>query len=527
MNRTELLERLDGTEWADFELKSAQGGVPVDAFKTLSAFANSGGGWLVFGVGETADRYEIQGIDDIDRFQNDLLSACRSPNKLRRPASIHPRLFRFEEGWVLALRVDEAPRFDKPVRVRIKGRWRAYVRVGANDHQCTPEEEGRFVRDATHQRFDQTPCPDFDVPDLEADAIGWLRGLIARRNPESADSAADLSAWLHGAGLLSKDGSLTHAAALLFGKPKVMATLKPGGVVDFRLMHSPSAAGMPAHRWDDRELCEGHLVSALRSLFERFHRLCPQPFALEPEGPIPLRRAVALEEQALREALLNLIAHQDYADVSRTATVLWWSDRVDFYNPGDSFVATADLWAGGFSETRNPLIARVLRQAGLAEQAGSGLPLILRTWNETRRPTPVLLNDGGRKRFEMTFPWGEGRDGGVNGGAGGATDGVSEPLSKRGEPVNGLVGPANGPSGPANEPANLTAEVPLPERVLRLLIAEPGLRVPEIVADLGSSRSSVKRALKALKADGRVKFRGATKTGGYYPTSSDEENADS
>ena len=42
MNRTEFLERLDGTEWVDFEVKSAQGGVPVDAFKTLSAFANSG-----------------------------------------------------------------------------------------------------------------------------------------------------------------------------------------------------------------------------------------------------------------------------------------------------------------------------------------------------------------------------------------------------------------------------------------------------------------------------------------------------
>ncbi len=38
--------------------------------------------------------YEIQGIADVDHFQNDLLSACRSTDKLRRPASVHPRLFR-------------------------------------------------------------------------------------------------------------------------------------------------------------------------------------------------------------------------------------------------------------------------------------------------------------------------------------------------------------------------------------------------------------------------------------------------
>ncbi len=521
MNRTKLLERLDGTEWIDFEVKSAQGGLPEDAFKTLSAFANSGGGWLVFGVGEGAEGYEIHGIADVDRFQNDLLSACRSPDKLRRPVSIHPRLFRFDKAWVLALRVDEAPRFDKPVRVRIKGRWRAYVRVGAGDHQCTPEEEGRFVRDATHQRFDQTPCPDFGPEDLDDDAVGWLRGLIALRHPDVVDPAANLNAWLEGAGLLRKDGSLTHAVALLFGKSQVMATLKPGGVVDFRVMHSPAADGMPAHRWDDRELCEGHLVSALRSLFERFHRLCPQPFALEPEGPLPLRRARALEEQALREALLNLVAHQDYADVQRTATVLWWSDRVVFYNPGDSYVATTDLWAGGFSETRNPLIARMLRQAGLAEQAGSGLPLIRRTWEETGRPAPELLNDKGRKRFEMIFLWGEDRNGGVNGGVSG---GVSEPVFERGEPVDGPVEPVN---EPVNEPVKLASEAPLLQSTLRLLIAEPGLRVPELVSRLGSSRSSVKRALRALKADGRVTFRGASKTGGYHPIPSDEEDTDS
>ena len=90
MNRTEFLERLDGTEWVDFEVKSAAGGVPADAFKTLSAFANSAGGWLVFGVQEAADGYEIVGIGDIDRFQNDLLGACRSVQKVRRPASLPP-----------------------------------------------------------------------------------------------------------------------------------------------------------------------------------------------------------------------------------------------------------------------------------------------------------------------------------------------------------------------------------------------------------------------------------------------------
>ncbi len=485
MNRTELLKRLDGTEWVDFEVKSAAGGVPVDAFKTLSAFANSGGGWLVFGIKEVAGGYEVGGIDDVDRFQNDLLGAFRSVQKVRRPAAVHPRLYRLDEGWVLALRVDEAARFDKPIRVRLRGRWQAYVRVGASDHRCSPEEEGRFVRDATHERFDQTSCPDSDVEDLDEEAIGWLYALIARRDP-AADPATRVTDWLRTSGLKRRDGTLTRGAALLFGKPHVMARLQPGGVVDFRVMHSPAAGGMPPHRWDDRELCEGHLVSALRSLFERLHRLCPQPFAFEPEGP--LRRARAPEEEALREALINLIAHQDYADVQRTATILWWRDRAVFTNPGDSYVPTADLWAGGFSETRNPLIIRLLRQAGLAEQAGSGLPFIRHTWAGTGRPTPELHNDAGRKRFELAFLWGEEPSGGVNGGVNGGVSG-------------GVEDSGNGP---------------VARQVEQLLATRPGLRVPELATRLGAAIRTVERAVRRLKAEGRVTFRGAPRTGGYH-----------
>ena len=47
MNQDELLARLNGIEWNDFECKKAQRAVPEDAYKTVSAFANTAGGWLV------------------------------------------------------------------------------------------------------------------------------------------------------------------------------------------------------------------------------------------------------------------------------------------------------------------------------------------------------------------------------------------------------------------------------------------------------------------------------------------------
>ncbi len=500
MTRDELLARLDGTEWTDFEVKSAAAGVPQDAFKTIAAMANSGGGWIVFGVSERDGENEITGIDDIDRFQNDLLSAIRTGDKVSRPPVVHPRLHRFDEGWVLALRIEEVLRTDKPVRCRVKGRWQAYVRVGSGDHRCRPEEEGRFVRDATEERYDQTACADVTLEQLDPDAISWLRGLIELRRPAAANPGADVLTWLTSVGLVRADGVFTRAAALLFGRSSALAGLLPRGIVDLRVMHTSAAGGIPRHRWDDRRLCDGNIVDALRTLFERFHTLCPQPFEMEDEGPH--RRSRSREEEALREALVNLIAHQDYSDQSRIPTVLWWRDRIHFRNPGDSFVPVELLAGGGHSLLRNPLIARLLRQAELAEQAGTGLPLILNTWRDAGRQPPEIRNDPGNKLFEIVFPWGTPEDarGGVSGGVDGA--------------VNGLV---NGPVGPH------TTEGALEERLLALIVAQPGLRVPRLCEQLGESTRKVQRAITVLRRDSRIEFRGAPKTGGYYLITRDDE----
>ena len=67
MDRDEIIERLKGYEWSDIEFKSAQRDVPQSAYKTVSAFSNTEGGWLVFGIRDGADGFEIVGVLDVDK----------------------------------------------------------------------------------------------------------------------------------------------------------------------------------------------------------------------------------------------------------------------------------------------------------------------------------------------------------------------------------------------------------------------------------------------------------------------------
>jgi len=59
MTKNELIERLKGYEWNDVEFKRARRGVPEDAYSTVSAFANTSGGWLIFLKQQHSTRFRM------------------------------------------------------------------------------------------------------------------------------------------------------------------------------------------------------------------------------------------------------------------------------------------------------------------------------------------------------------------------------------------------------------------------------------------------------------------------------------
>ena len=174
MTQDELIELLRRHEWRDVEFKEAQRRVPRDAYETVSAFANTEGGHLVFGVRKSDREMEIVGVLDIDKVQNEFLSTLRQPDKISAAIDIVEELHTQDDSNLLIFYVPEVHRSDKPVFLNGDIR-RAFVRSGGCDVRCSDQERNRFLIDAAAQRPDGHPVDCDPSTAFDADSVRWYR----------------------------------------------------------------------------------------------------------------------------------------------------------------------------------------------------------------------------------------------------------------------------------------------------------------------------------------------------------------
>ncbi len=84
MDKQELLNRLTDIEWDDFEVKEARLELPKTVWETVSAFSNASGGWLILGVGQKGKNFEITGVENPEKLEQDFVTALRRWVRIQR-----------------------------------------------------------------------------------------------------------------------------------------------------------------------------------------------------------------------------------------------------------------------------------------------------------------------------------------------------------------------------------------------------------------------------------------------------------
>ncbi|NEJ80350.1 AAA family ATPase [Rhizobium leguminosarum bv. viciae] len=400
MTRDDLLAALQSIEWNDIEFKEATWAVPKDALSTVSAFANTDGGHLVFGVKQTNGTFTVTGMTDADQMQNTFLGQVRDTNKVSVLLPVEPKKHDLPEGIVLAFYIPEASRQHKPVYIDGNPK-KAYIRRGGRDDTCTGDELQRFWRDASSVRYDAEPLDVDSSRCFDEASVRWYRTRFAASNP-GRDTAADDTAFLRTWGFLVEQGGVlrpTRAAILVLGSGEYVRQVLPRMVTDVQLYRNASTEYDSTVRWADRLTIEDNLIKAWQVIVEFYFRHSERPFAVDAGT---LRRDDDPPDYiSFREAAINLLIHQDFGDTTRVPVIRFFRDQTEFFNPGDAFASREQLLDPGDKEVRNPSIVNAFRRVGLSDQGGTGVRAIFDGWRKLGYLPPEIENLRAEKSFRL------------------------------------------------------------------------------------------------------------------------------
>ncbi len=122
-------------------------------------------------------------------------------------------------------------------------------------------------------------------------------------------------------------------------------------------------------------------------------------------GRVHRKERWSLPPVAVREAIVNAVAHGDYAQRGAPLRLAIFDDRLEIENPGLlPFGLTVEDLPRGVSKLRNRVIGRVFHALGLIEQWGSGIQRMTAACVESGLAAPVFEELA--TRFRVTLATG-------------------------------------------------------------------------------------------------------------------------
>lgn len=351
----------------------------------VAAFANADGGTLLLGVEDdgrpTGHGYPEEAIADF----------LLVPERRLRPAVRCPvERIAIDGAEVLAFDVPNVP---EAVMVEANG---FPYRVG--DRVVREPQEVINQRKEAYRRvgYEQQVRLDATLEDLDLDLAG-------RFVKATAFGSRPIEAALHRYGLLlarSGGWGVTNAALLLFGKPPLARWHPRAGIRLFRVNGTERQHGVT------RNVGQlGRLDLPVVSAIVEAHRLAREQIRhSEQLHDLFFRETPEYPEFAWQEAIVNAFAHRDYGVQGQEIEVWFYDDRMEVRSPG-ALIAPVTLQALRQREpvhaSRNPLIVRLLADAGIMREEGEGIPRIFDEMEESFLKAPEFGEEHGSFRVTL------------------------------------------------------------------------------------------------------------------------------
>jgi ATP-dependent DNA helicase RecG len=335
----------------------------------LVAFANAQGGSIVVGASGRAQP-RLEGLNDAAAAREAVLEAalvCTPPLVLPMP-----ELATHEDKTLLLVNVPPG----MPHVYSLHGKY--LQRQGMTNQPLLPDELRRLLNDRGEVGWDRLAPEDASMEELDTPRVAAYLERIR------ADPGSDPATILVRRGCLARqpDGSTrpTNAGLLLFGS--TIEQRFPQAEITLVHYHGSDMAD-EFEREDVRDTLPEAVRRAERWLMEHMRK-----------GS----RMVGLERQdwtqfpppAVREALVNAVAHRDYSIRGEGIRIALFADRLECYSPGrlPGHVTLDNIIDERFS--RNETLVQVLADWGLIERLGYGIDRMLLQMQQAELPPPTF-----------------------------------------------------------------------------------------------------------------------------------------
>ena len=400
MTKTELRELIEHGENSGVELKHDDVR-PERLAHRIAALLNLEGGHILLGVEK--DRSIIGLAKEPEVVEEWVMNVAR--DHVRPAPNPYWEAIEMESGKVVGVISLPADGPDKPYKAKRGSAWVTMIRAGTTTRDATDAEEARLYQQSGRLRYDVKPVPgtserDFDRSRLE----NYFRDVRKQACPGADDEDGWTRLLLNTGLAVENRGRIipTVAAVLMFGrKPNrylpqagITAVSYPGSEKDYKARERTEIRGpVVARRSRDGDVMETGIIE--RSI--EFVRRNVNMKAWLEDG-VRRRERWDYPFEAIREAVVNAIAHRDYTITVTDVELSIYEDRLEIISPGRlPNTVTVDKMRTGYRATRNELVKEILRDYAYMEATGLGVPRkIVHGMREHNGTEPDLVEEEDR-----------------------------------------------------------------------------------------------------------------------------------
>ncbi|MCE1169557.1 MAG: putative DNA binding domain-containing protein [Sphingobacteriia bacterium] len=338
--------------------------------KWICGFANAQGGTLYIGKDDNGN---VVGVKNAKKLLEEL------PNKITTILGIVApvNLYQTEQGDYIEIVVEPHPN-----PVNYKGEY--HFRSGSTKQELKGSTLDKFLLHKYGKKWDGVAVPSVQISELKQETFEFFKkkGIEAKRLDERSlkESTEQLLNNLN----LIENGYLKRAALLLFHPdPEKFVT---GAYIKIGFFRTESDLLF-------QDTIHGNLLDQVEKtidlLFTKYIRAM-----ISYEG-ISRVETYEYPVAALREALLNAVAHKDYAGCT-PIQIKVYADKIRIWNEGQlpENWTVDKLMHEHSSRPYNPDIANAFFRSGYVESWGRGIEIMTEQCSLAKLPPPTITNDG-------------------------------------------------------------------------------------------------------------------------------------